>query len=233
MLRLIIVLYLCGMTPFSLFSEGKVIAFAGLSGSGKSTMAKAIAALHSSEYLVEPEEVDWPDIVKHTDLYGNFTRWMGFRQLWLPQHYEAQRLKKENRTVFLDSFFIKILGFELDEPGMEWLFPKDDPYYPAFHEISKLDIQHLPDPDCIVLFDIPYDTWLKFLSTRDRAWDKTPGFIESYEQTKEAIARSVERLCLERNIKLVHFQCQFGNIRTQAARLRTLLLQEKVIHCPS
>ncbi len=192
-------------------------------------MAKAIATLEDCEYLVEPEEKDWPPILKNTDLYGHFTRWIGFRQLWLPQHYEAQRLKKENKTVFLDSFFIKILGYELDEPGMEWLFPQDDPYYPAFYEICNLDIHHLPDPDCIVLFDIPFDTWLQFLSTRDRTWDKTPGFIESYEETKGAIERTIERLCTERRIKLVRFSCEFGDIQTQALRLKELLLQEKVI----
>jgi deoxyadenosine/deoxycytidine kinase len=214
-----------------LFSENKgtVVAFAGLSGSGKTTMAKTLAGLCSCECLTEPEGIDWPDVVKKRDLYGDFSMWMGFRQLWLPQQYEAQRLKKEGLTVFLDSLFIKILGYELDEPGTDWIFQKDDPYYTTFERVCKLDIQHLPDPDYIVLFDVPYDTWLKLLSTRDREWDRTPGFIESYQQTKEAIAKTIRQLCYERNIKLIQFQCEFGDIKEQAYRLKAQLIQEKII----
>ena len=223
---------LCAITfaPYFLFSGdcGVVVAFAGLSGSGKTTMAKALATLYSYHSILEPEESEWPYVIRRRDVFGTFTMWMGFRQLWIPFQYEAQRLKNLNQTVILDSYFIKIVGLELGEDGMEWLFHKDDPYYTAYYQICQLDIEHLPDPDCIVLFDVSYDTWIKLLSSRNRDWDKTPGFLQSYSQTKKTIAKAVESLCRKRNIKLISFQPEFGDIIQEAARLHEMLLKEKI-----
>lgn len=217
--------------PKQLFSDGNgiVIAFAGLSGSGKTTMAETLANLYSYDCITEPEEIDWPDVIKKKDVFGNFAMWMGFRQLWLPQQFEAQDLKRKNKVVFLDSFFIKMIGYELEEPDMEWLFPRDDPYFPIYQQICKLDIQYLPDPDCIVLFDISYEDWLKLLASRNREWDKTPGFIESYQQTKQVIEKAVELLCKERGIRLIYFQAQFGDIAKQALRLQSILRAERIL----
>ncbi len=225
---LYIVIFAC---PTLLFSNdhGLVIAFAGLSGSGKTTLAKKLETLCTCHILIEPEESEWPDAITKRDLFGYITMWMGFRQIWLPLQFEAQTLKKNNKIVFLDSYFIKIIGYELEQPGMGWLFPKDDPYFDAYRQICQLDIQYLPDPDCIVLFDASYNDWLKLLASRNREWDKTPGFIESYDQTKSAIRESVTQLCAERNIRLIHFQIEFGDPIEQAKRLRSILIKEKIL----
>ncbi len=184
--------------------------------------------MHATFILVEPEESEWPDVILKKDIFGHFTMWMAFRQLWLPQQFEAQVLKNENKVVVLDSYFIKIIGYELDKPEMEWLFPKEDPYFSLYHQICKLDIQHLPDPDCIVLFDVTYSNWLKFLESRNRDWDKTAGFVESYCQKRLAIQEAVQQLCEERNIRLIHFQHEFGNISEQAERLKNILISENI-----
>lgn len=228
------VFYVLVLAPSLIFSEdtGVVIAFAGLSGSGKTTMAKTLSALHPYHCLIEPEESDWPDVIRRRDVFDNFAMWMGFRQLWLPFQYEAQRLRNLNQIAILDSYFIKIIGYELDEEGLEWLFLKDDPYYAVYRQICQLDIEHLPDPDCIILFDIPYHTWIKLLASRTRDWDKTPGFLESYQQTRDAIEKAVKRLCYERNIKLIRFQPEFGDLIEQATRLHALLIKEKILQTP-
>lgn len=216
--------------PSLLFSDdnGLVIAFAGLSGSGKSTIAKTMESLYTCNILIEPEESEWPETITKKE-FGYFTMWMSFRQIWLPLQFQAQALKKKSKIVFLDSYFIKIIGYELEKSGMEWLFPKEDPYFAVYRQICQLDIQLLPDPDCIVLFDVSYNDWLKMLSSRNREWDKTPGFIESYDQTKSAIQESVLQLCKERNIRLIFFQPEFGDPIEQAKRLRSILIEEKII----
>lgn len=206
------------------------MAFAGLSGSGKTTMAKTLGQLCSCCILNEPEESDWPEVITKSREFGYFSMWMGFRQLWLPHLYEAQKLKNQNQLVILDSYFVKIIGYELLEPGMEWLFPKDDPYFQIYKQICHLDVDQLPDPDYIILFDVSLENWIKLLDTRNRAWDKTPGFIESYEHTKRAIQNAVERICKERNIQLIHFKHEFGDILEQANRLKSLLIQNNILY---
>jgi deoxyadenosine/deoxycytidine kinase len=224
-------LYIGLLVPFHLQSEteGKVIAFAGLSGCGKTTMARELAGLCGCQAVLEPEESEWPDIIHQRELYGTFSMWMAFRQMWLPLQWRAHMLKTEKNIVFLDSYFIKIVGFELDEPGMGWLFPQEDPYYSVYKEICRQDIALLPDPDCIVLFDVPYEDWIKLLSSRDRAWDKTPGFLESYDSTKHAIESAVYQLCQERGVRLVRFPQEYGNAREQALRLKEILVKERIL----
>lgn len=203
---------------------GRVIAFAGLSGSGKTTLAKNLQALNGYPVLLEPEEHEWPLVVTDKS-YGYFSMWMGLRQMWLPLQFQAQELKKENSIVLLDSFFIKIIGYELEVPGMEWLFPQSDPYFSVYKQICELDIHQLPDPDCIVLVDVSYGDWLQMLATRNREWDRTPGFVESYEQTRWAIREAVLKLCAERSIQLIHFQTEFGDPLEQTRRLQALIVQ--------
>lgn len=215
----------------ALFSgeKGTVIAFAGVSGAGKTTMAKSLASLCSCHCLVEPEEADWPEVIRKADVFGNFTWCMAFRQLWLPQQYEAQDLKNKGQNVILDTFFIKIVGYELEAPDLDWLFPKDNPYFQAFYQVCELDIEYLPDPDCIVLFDVSFEDWLKLLSIRNRDLDKRPGFIESYQPTKTAINNAVFRLCEERNIRLIHFKQEFGDVGQQALRLKSILIEANIL----
>lgn len=208
--------------------DGHVIALAGLSGSGKTTLAKNLEKLCGCPILLEPEESEWPLVVTD-NRFGYFSMWMGLRQIWLPLQFQAQQLKKDHPVVLLDSYFIKIIGYELEKPGMEWLFPKTDPYYSVYKQVCELDIQQLPDPDCIVLIDVAYADWLQLLASRNRQWDQTPGFVESYAQTRSAIREAVVQLCEERNISLIHFRTEFGDPIEQAQRLQHLLVEEKIL----
>jgi len=210
-------------------TEGRVIAFAGLSGSGKTATARELANLLSAKCVLEPEEEEWPEVIGKREEYGTFTMWMGFREMWVPLQYQAQAIKNEGNTVFLDAYFVKIIKYELDLPGMEWLFDRNDPYYNVYRTICDLDVEHLPDPDCLVLFDVTFDTWLNLLATRDREWDRTPDFIESFQQTKDAIETAVVKLCQERNITLIRFQQEFGDVAEQTNRLKNLLINEGII----
>ncbi len=60
--------------PICLFSNdlGRVIAFSGLSGCGKTTMAKELKRLCACSILVEPEESEWPDVILKKDTFGAF-----------------------------------------------------------------------------------------------------------------------------------------------------------------
>jgi deoxyadenosine/deoxycytidine kinase len=228
-LALLLFFFFSLTTELSAGKKGKVIAFSGLSCTGKSTMAKEIAKELSAQCLLEPEEENWPSMCHKGEEFGPFTMFMGFREMWLPHLYTAQKLKNENELVFLDTFFIKTTLYELDAPGMEWLFDPKDPYYSVFREVCTLDIEYLPDPDCIVFFKLDEKTWKKFLAARPRDWDQIPGFLDSFEQSYEAIQCAIIRLCQERNIPLIRFQQEYGDITTQVLRLKSELIQAGVI----
>ena len=226
---LLLFFFLSLIAELSSGEKGKVIAFSGLSCTGKSTLAKELAKELSAQCLLEPEEENWPLVCRKGEEYGSFTMFMGFREMWLPHLYTAQKLKNKNELVFLDTFFIKTTLYELDAPGMEWIFDPKDPYYSVFREVCRLDIEHLPDPDCIVFFKLDEKIWKQFLAARPRDWDQIPGFLDSFDQSYAALQGAIIRLCQERNIPLIYFQQDYGDITTQTFALKKELIHAGVI----
>lgn len=210
-------------------NNGKIIAFSGLSGSGKSTMARILAKeIDASVYIGEPEEDEWSEIIKRRDFYSPSFAMLEFRQMWAKIYLDANTLSKE-KIVFIDTYFFKIFGYYLDKPGMEWLVPPQDPYLPILLQINKLDQSIFPDAQYVVLFDIDIEDWKLFLKSRGRNWDKLSGFAESYELNKKYIADATIEHCNKNSIKVIHFKQQFGDPYIQAEKLKNILINEKVI----
>src|SRR5438105_4288316 len=130
-----LILFLCN----AIQAAGKVIAFSGISGSGKSTLAQLISQKLSAQCVVEPEESEWPAIIKNRDLYGHATAMLAFRQLWAQQFVDAHTLSQTHNLVFIDTYFFKINGYYLNKPGMAWLVPCDDPYMSLLIKLNELD----------------------------------------------------------------------------------------------
>ncbi|MCI5052144.1 MAG: deoxynucleoside kinase [Simkaniaceae bacterium] len=207
----------------SLHGGGKLIALAGLTGSGKSTMTRQLAELVDGKAFFEPEEEGWPEVARNWERYGLFSRWMSFREMWLKSHYSASAWRNEGGVAILDTLFNKLLHHELDVPGTEWLFDPSDEYYSVFREICRLDQKSLPDPDVLVFLEVNKETWLSLLETRHREFDMTKGLIESYAPTLKALRDSAIRLCEERGIELIFFEQKFGDPKLRALELKELL----------
>jgi deoxyadenosine/deoxycytidine kinase len=209
-------------------NKGKIIAFSGLSGIGKSTMARILSKKIGIGYISEPEESEWPALIVQRALYGPATALLAFRQIWAKMYVDANVLAQET-SILIDTYFFKIFGYYLNKPGMEWLLPPTDPYLPLLLQINHLDQTFFPDAQCVVLFDIDSEDWLLFLKARGRNWDKLPGFVESHELTKKYIREATITHCKKNSIKLIHFQQKFGNPDLQAEKLKNILAVENII----
>ncbi len=209
-------------------NKGKIIAFSGLSGSGKSTMARALSKTINASCVEEPEECNWTEIILKRDFYGASTAMLEFRQMWAKMYLDAADLAKD-KIVFIDTYFFKIFGYYLNKPGMEWLVPLNDPYLDILLQINKLDQNVFPDADCVVLLDIDISDWKLFLKARGRDWDKLPGFLESYAFNKKYIADATIEHCKKHSIKLINFKQEFGDACIQAEKLKNLLVLENFI----
>src|SRR5581483_2191047 len=144
-------------------NQGKMIAFAGISGSGKSTIARLLAEKINACAVCEPEACAWPAVVTEREKYGAATAMLAFRQLWAQQYIDADYLRQADKVVFVDTYFFKIYGYYLDKPGMEWLVPSQDSYMSFLLQLNYLDQQHFPNADCVVLFDVTLEDWKLFL----------------------------------------------------------------------
>jgi len=206
-----------------------MIAFSGLSGSGKSTIAKIIAKEVNAFCISEPEENAWPVSLRHREQYGPSTGLLALRNIWAQQYIDADALRKEGKTVFLDSYFFKINSYYLDKPGMEWLIPGDDPYLSTLVKISQLDLIYFPDVDCVILLDISFEDWKLFIQARGREFDKLPGFADSYTLNKKYIDDATSMHCAANGIRLIHFKQKWGDPVMQAQQLKELLIAENVL----
>lgn len=157
-----------------------LLAFLGLPGAGKSTLAKSLADELGAQAFLEPEEDTWPDYVRHPHPYGDFTRLMWFRAQRVPSYYKASRVSADGGIAVLDSYYDKWCEAWLGKPGLEWLISSDDPYFGIALETAKLDRRYLPSADVVILLEISADLWLEQLKERGRTIDQSDSFLASH-----------------------------------------------------
>lgn len=214
---------------FISINAGKTIAFSGISGCGKSTMARLLPQKINAICLAEPEEAQWPQVIIQREVYGASAALFALRQLWLPLFIDAAALRKAGNLVCIDTYFLKITGYYLDKPGMEWLMPAHDLYLPLLKQLFLLDQKHVPDVDCVVLFDVSFDEWKLFLKARGRNWDTDTNFCNSYTRTREYVRDATIEHCNTYGIRLLYFDHSFGNPQLQVERFYRMLCDKNII----
>jgi DNA polymerase III delta prime subunit len=156
------------------------LAFLGLPGAGKSTLARALARELDAEAFLEPEESSWPYFVRHPHPNGDFTRLSWFRAQRVPAYYRARLLADNGQTAILDSYYDKWCEGWLDKPGMDWLISADDPYFPLAAQMAEMDRHILPAADVVILLEIDRELWLEQLRERGRVVDRSDPFLASH-----------------------------------------------------
>lgn len=205
-------------------NPGKIIVFSGHSCSGKSTLARLVAQKMNAICKSEPEEKDWPRVAKNWYGYRATTAMLAMRQLWIELFVDADKLRQDGDTVIIDTYFLKIAGYYIDKPGLEWLVGPNDPYVPLLKQMFELDEHMFADADCVVLFDMSLEDWKLFLKSRGRQWDNNPGFDESFVLLKKYVDDATIAHCQKYNIPVIHFKNEYGDIDLQTQKLKELLL---------
>lgn len=200
-----------------------IIAFSGIAGCGKSTLATILGCSLSLSVFHEPEEVDWPDIITNQVKYDQASALLAFRQLWAKQFTDAYWSKQNGKSALIDTYFFQIYGYYLGKPNLEWLLQPDNPYLNLLIQLNELDQTYFYDADYVVLFEVNLEDWRKFLKSRGRNWDTIPGFAESFAQTQKYVADATIAHCEKKHIKLVLFKHEFGNPQAQAQKLQAIL----------
>lgn len=208
--------------------SGKLIIFAGISGSGKSSLAKEMAKRFNALCFLEPEEEAWPDFVQQKQFYGEFSSLMTIRAIRVHSLWKAWEEREKGKIVFVDTYYDKIHSYYLKKPGMEWLIDPKDPYFMVAEEMCRLDTNILPNADAIVLLDINYEDWIKMLTIRNREKDFISGFQESYKLAKQYLFDAIQMLSIEKNIPVIIFRQKFGNFDEQVNLLMELLEKEEI-----
>ncbi len=82
-------------------TSGALIAFFGLPGAGKSSIAAELSGLVGGTLLLEPEEDEWADAVLAREVSGYFTAVTWFRSIRVPQIHQADVGRAKSLSLYI------------------------------------------------------------------------------------------------------------------------------------
>lgn len=198
--------------------SGLLVAGMGLPGCGKSSVFRELGALIGARAFLEPEEKDWTAAVSRRGDVGHFTGLSWFRAARVPQLFEAEMLRQKGAVALVDSYYDKLLAYYLEAPGMASVMPPEDPYFSVARALARLDLEHLPDADVVVFFEIDEEAWRSFLSGRGRDEDQHGWLLRSFG-IQEDMRTAATRYCEAGGRKLLTFRQKRSSPRAAAAEL--------------
>jgi adenylate kinase family enzyme len=205
-------------------NRGAVVAFLGLPGAGKSTLARALADQSRAVALLEPEEHEWPDFVRHPHPDGAFTRLTWFRTQRVPLYYAAADLRVAGEVAVLDSYYDKWCGGWLGRRGLEWLIDPDDPYMGVAKAMAAADAATLPPADVVVFLEIDEEPWLSQLSARNRGIDRDEAFRRSHF-TQTYFLQTADARAAAEGTQVVRFRVGTDSVPAEATAIRHALIE--------
>ena len=204
-------------------SQGLLVAFMGLPGSGKSRIASMLSMRFEGSVLFqEPEEPEWPDAVLRRHESGYFAALSWFRSMRVPQLFEADRLRRSGTIAIVDSYYDKLIARYINDEKMGWLIPADDPYFAAACTVAELDWVYLPDADAIVFLEVTQDQWQMLLEQRKRDIDREKLFLESFS-TQDIFRKAAEDFAAERGAALIVVRQQLFDMDKVCDEIHALL----------
>ena len=122
--------------------KGKIIALAGVPSTGKTTVGKALAERYDVAFLEE----DWKKIIFFSEGKNpsNFEICVGFLNMRFEQITQAEKLSREGKDVFLDTFF------EMTSIYSEQILPDDE--FKEFRKVFDVYSRNLPELDKYIHF---------------------------------------------------------------------------------
>jgi len=208
-------------------NKGKLIVGMGLPCSGKSSIFKNVAKALNARVFLEPEEASWPDAVNKRDEVGYISALTWFRAIRIPMLYDADRLRDEGSSSFVDSYYDKLIHLYIDKPGFEWLVPPNDPYMAAYKKIAMLDYRFLPNADCVILFRVKKEKWRHLISKRGRELDRKAGLLNTFH-TQKAFILASKQYCHENKATYIEFQNDFRNVKSATDGLLLKLMKKRI-----
>jgi hypothetical protein len=213
--------------------SGVFIAGMGLPGSGKSSVFAALADLLIRDRVTttlyrEPEETEWPIAVTKRKQCGCMTALTWFRAQRVPNLYEAALDRDRGAIALVDSYYDKLIHLYFDDPGLEWLMPKEDPYRAAYKELIALDHKLLPNADCVVILTVAENRWKELVLGRGRELDREANLLERYS-TQESFCRATQHFCEVGGVQLVVIENKYDSALATAIALRAHLIRAQIL----
>jgi deoxyadenosine/deoxycytidine kinase len=201
-------------------SRSLFIAFAGVMGVGKSSLARALAKQLGGRYFIEPEADAWPvpEGEKWEDHVMQLEKWVHDTNLSLFQ--QAMSSAESGVTSVADGGLFVLAKEYMDDPACEFyydLLSADE--MQQLRETACADWHEAPCPDVLVLVETDLKMWKRMLQKRGRIMDANPSFIASYHEQQRAIRAAAETYAREKKINMIRFNNTWMDIDKNAHQL--------------
>lgn len=185
---------------------GKFIGFIGMMGTGKSTLAKALAQHLQAQAFIEPEAEHWPipdgePWENHVYALESWVRNTNYNHFML-----AREAADKGACAVSDGGFFLLNRELMGTDCCDWYFShlSADEYDRLLNQ-AIADWASAPAVDILVLLEADKATWLSFLKERGREMDENADMVKHYEALQHLIAAAATKFATERGIPLVRF----------------------------
>lgn len=180
--------------------KGIFVAGIGIAGSGKKEIFRELhKMLFRSNLFIESEKDEWPEVIRNKDLYDRLTLVTALRNMHLPHYRKAHVARNNGKIALMDNCVDLLypfswlgsgvsLDFEIWKEDLELMIEcldesqstellidcmlKEAKVLKYFlRHMHANDLQNLAKPDVIVMFDIEFDVWKKFIKKRNPNYD--------------------------------------------------------------
>lgn len=196
----------------------------GLPGTGKTKIAKLLSETLTIHPFLEPEEVDYDEILKTSLKLNNMYSlevYLEFRKLRMDNIKKAVHYKKNGESSILDSVIDPIMYYYSQCPGSQWILPNNATYRDDIIKISEFDVNNFPKIDLIVFLFAEKDFHKALVNKRERSFE--PDF-KHYDTG--SLLNSVFQYCSMKNIPFLAIE-QDGSPQDTVNKIMNRIMENK------
>lgn len=211
------------------FNVPGILAFMGIPCSGKSTIARMLAAsLQKTETKFEVEEDYYPEKIKlhftNRKLYGYYDIFCYFREQHIFNLKEAVERKVQGLSTIVDCYYEKIFSDFFKVDTSNWFIDKTHPDFKRISKITDADAIQIPNVDIFIFLKISQKFHKKLLKSRGRVADMGEKVFDS----QAAFLQASQIYCKKTNTPLLLIEQEEG-IEQVATNILKALLDKQLI----
>lgn len=211
------------------FNAPGILAFMGIPCSGKSTIARILAAsLQKTETKFEVEEEYYPEKIKlhftNRKLYGYYDIFCYFREQHIFNLKEAVERKAHGLSTIVDCYYEKVFFdfFRIDTSN--WFIDKTHPDFTRISKIADADAMQIPNVDIFIFLKVSQKFHKKLLKSRGRVADMGEKVFDS----QAAFLQASQIYCEKTSTPLLLIEQEEGIERVATSILKALLDRELI-----
>jgi deoxyadenosine/deoxycytidine kinase len=205
-----------------------LIAFSGLPGAGKTTIARLLAEQIDAAAFLEPEECDWPETVQNRYAGSEEITFFWFRSIRGNNLYLADRARKESLWAIVDTMYEHIRTRYLRHYGISRL-GEYHPFQDVFEIVAERDWDTLICPDFCFFLSVDEIAWRQRLQQRSRISDRVLKIGDRYYM-QDIMEEATAEYCRNKRVPYTVLVNETGSEQMVVERILRAIASQRGLH---